>query len=191
MQSPATRRSNLRMVDITPKEMTVRTAVATGKLFLSVEALKKLRVGSLPKGDALAAAQVAGIQAAKRTHDLIPMCHPLMLTSVDLGFVLEVKAKSNRRSVGARLSGKRIGAVSITASVKTAAQTGVEMEALTAVAVAALTIYDMCKGLDREMVIGEIALRLKTGGRSGDYPLIGRGRSDDRPGGRRKQNGQA
>jgi len=186
MQSPANRRSNLHMVDITLKKTTVRTAVATGKLFLSVETLNRLRVSSLPKGDALAAAQVAGIQAAKRTYDLIPMCHPLMLTSIDLAFALELEAKPNRLSDGFSLPGKRIGAVSITASVKTAAQTGVEMEALTAVAVAALTIYDMCKGLDREMVIGEIALLSKTGGQSGDFPPIGLCPSDNRSTGRRK-----
>jgi cyclic pyranopterin monophosphate synthase len=158
MQAPVKKRSGLRMVDITLKETTVRTAVATGRLFISVETVKRLRRGSLPKGDALAAAQLAGIHAAKRTHDLIPMCHPLMLTSVELGFMIEP---------GSRSGG--VGAVKITASVKTTGQTGVEMEALTAVAVAALTIYDMCKAVDREMIIGEIALLSKTGGRSGDY----------------------
>lgn len=162
MQGPAKKRSGLRMVDITLKETTVRTAVATGRLFMSVETLKRLRRGSLPKGDALAAAQVAGIQAAKRTHELIPMCHPLMLTSVEVGFTFEPESKSGSKS-------DELGVVSITASVKTTGQTGVEMEALTAVAVAALTIYDMCKAVDKEMVISEIALLSKTGGRSGNY----------------------
>jgi cyclic pyranopterin phosphate synthase len=157
-QVPLKRRSGLRMVDITGKETTVRTAAATGRLFMSAETMKSLRRGSLPKGDALAAAQVAGIQAAKRTHELIPMCHPLMLTSVELGFMIESGSRSNR-----------FCAVKISANVKTTGQTGVEMEALTAVTVAALTIYDMCKAVDREMRIGEISLLSKTGGRSGDY----------------------
>ena len=158
MRDSLRKRSGLRMVDITPKETTVRTAAAAGRLFMAAETMKKLRRGSLPKGDALAAAHVAGIQAAKRTHELIPMCHPLMLTSVELGFVIESGLKRNGSC-----------AVKISASVKTTGRTGVEMEALTAVTVAALTIYDMCKGVDREMVIGEIALLSKTGGRSGDY----------------------
>jgi len=162
MQGPVKKRSGLQMADITLKETTVRTAVATGRLFMSMETLKRLRRGSLPKGDALTAAQVAGIQAAKRTHELIPMCHPLMLTSVELGFMFGTESRSNRKSNG-------LSAVTITASVKTTGQTGVEMEALTAVTVAALTIYDMCKAVDREMMIGEIALLSKTGGRSGDY----------------------
>ena len=166
MQGPVKKRSGVRMADITLKETTVRTAAATGRLFMSVETMKKLRRGSLPKGDALTAAQVAGIQAAKRTHELIPMCHPLMLTSVELGFRIEPGSRSDG-----------FGAVKITASVKTTGRTGVEMEALAAVTVAALTIYDMCKAVDREMMIGEVALLSKTGGRSGDY--------------QKKQNGHA
>jgi cyclic pyranopterin phosphate synthase len=158
MEGSVKKKSGLRMVDITSKDMTVRAAAATGRLFMSVETMKKLRRRSLPKGDALAAAHVAGIQAAKRTYELIPMCHPLMLTSVELGFKIEPGPRS-----------KRFCAVKISASVKTTGQTGVEMEALTAVTVAALTIYDMCKGVDREMMIGEISLLSKTGGRSGDY----------------------
>jgi cyclic pyranopterin monophosphate synthase len=184
IQSSANRKSGLRMVDITLKETTIRSAVATGKLFMSGETLRRLRVGSLPKGDALAAAQVAGIQAAKRTYELIPMCHPLMLTSVELEFGLDPGSKSSRRA-------DSLGAVTITASVKTAAQTGVEMEALTAVAVAALTIYDMCKGVDREMVVGEIALLSKTGGRSGDYRAAGSYPSGRRATGRRRRDGHA
>jgi len=157
-QAPFKRRSGLRMVDITSKETTVRTAAATGRLFMSADTMKRLLRRSLPKGDALAAAHVAGIQAAKRTHELIPMCHPLMLTSVELGFIIEPGSRSNH-----------FCAVKISASVKTTGQTGVEMEALTAVAVAALTIYDMCKAVDRKMMIGEISLLSKTGGRSGNY----------------------
>ena len=107
--------------------------------------------GTLPKGDVLAVARIAGIQAAKRTSDLIPLCHPLMLTSVSVDLVVND------------------GRVDIEASVETTGQTGVEMEALTACSVAALTLYDMCKSADKEMVIGELALWQKSGGRSGDY----------------------
>jgi cyclic pyranopterin phosphate synthase len=166
MRDPFKKKSGLRMVDITSKETTVRTADAVGKVFVSAETVKKLRRGSLPKGDALAAAHVAGIQAAKRTHELIPMCHPLMLTSVELRFTIESAMK-------------RPGwAVKILASVKTTGRTGVEMEALTAVTVAALTIYDMCKALDRNIMIGEVVLLSKTGGRSGDYRRKLRGKSN-------------
>jgi cyclic pyranopterin phosphate synthase len=166
VQDSFQKKAGIRMADITSKGTTVRSAAAAGRLFMSAAVMKKLRQGSLPKGDALAAAQVAGIQAAKRTHELIPMCHPLMLTSVELGFDIEAGSKSNGSC-----------SVKITASVKTTGRTGVEMEALTAVAVAALTIYDMCKSVDRGIVIGEIALLSKSGGRSGNY--------------RRKLNGQA
>lgn len=191
MQGPVKKRSGLQMVDITLKETTVRTAVATGRLFMSVETLKRLRRGSLPKGDALAAAQVAGIQAAKRTHELIPMCHPLMLTSVELSFMFGPESRSNSKPNGPRLPVGQVGAVTITASVKTTGQTGVEMEALTAVTVAALTIYDMCKAVDRGMMIGEIALLSKTGGRSGDYQPVWLCPSGRRAAGRRKRDGHA
>ena len=139
------------MVDVGAKQSTARRAVARGRVAMSPSTAAAIGEGTLPKGDVLAAARIAGIQAAKRTSDLIPLCHPLMVTSVvvDLAVVAD--------------------GVEITAIVDTTGQTGVEMEALTAVTVAALTVYDMCKSADKEMVIGEIVLAEKSGGRSGTY----------------------
>ncbi len=139
------------MVDVGDKAVTRRRAVARGTVSMSPATAAAIAGGHLPKGDVLAVARVAGIQAAKRTADLIPLCHPLPLTSVTVG--IEVGQAS----------------VEITATVETTGQTGVEMEALTAVTVAALTVYDMCKSADKEMAIGEVALWEKSGGRSGDY----------------------
>ena len=140
-----------RMVDVTEKPPTVRTAQAEGRVRMSAETAGRIRSGGIAKGDVLAVAQVAGIMAAKRTHELIPMCHPLRLTAVDLTFTLEDEA------------------VHIRSKVKCKGETGVEMEALTAVSAAALTIYDMCKAVQRDMEIGPIRLCRKTGGRSGTY----------------------
>jgi cyclic pyranopterin phosphate synthase len=142
-----------RMVDVGSKAATRREAVATGRVSMSPEALQLLAEGSLDKGDALAVARVAGIQAAKRCADLVPLCHPLMLSSVEVDFVLDKSSSSVLVEGRCRLAG----------------QTGVEMEALTAVSVAALTIYDMCKAVDKHMVIGEICLQRKSGGKSGDW----------------------
>lgn len=139
------------MVDVGAKDATRRRAVASGRVFMSASTAAAIGSGSLPKGDVLAVARVAGIQAAKRTSELIPLCHPLMLSSVSVDLV-----------VGP-------GSVEITAAVETTGQTGVEMEALTAVSVAALTIYDMCKSADKELSIGEVILVEKAGGRSGTY----------------------
>jgi cyclic pyranopterin phosphate synthase len=139
----------LRMVDVSDKAVTVR--VARGRITMSVDALRAVREATLKKGDALQAARLAGIMAAKRTADLIPLCHPLPLSHVDVV-----------------LTAERDGYV-IEGRARTAAQTGVEMEALTAVSVAALTLYDMVKAVDRKMVIGDIRLVAKSGGRSGDY----------------------
>ncbi len=140
-----------RMVDVGAKPETERVAVVRGSVSMSTETARAISEGSVAKGDVLAVARVAGIQAAKRTAELVPLCHPLMINSVTVSF-----------DVGdAR--------VDIEAMVTTVGRTGVEMEALTAVSVAALTIYDMCKSSDREMVIGEIALWEKSGGRSGLY----------------------
>ena len=149
----------VRMVDVWDKPDTVREAVAHGSVTMSRSALKQIESGRVAKGDPLQAARLAGILAAKRTSELIPLCHPLPLThiSVDL----------RRRQTG----------YLIEARVRTTAKTGVEMEALTAVAVAALTIYDMVKAVDREMVIGGIMLIEKRGGRSGHY-LRGGDRKD-------------
>lgn len=140
-----------RMVDVTDKDRTFRTAQAEGTVRMARETLEKIRTGGVAKGDVLAVAQVAGIMAAKRTHELIPMCHPIQLTGVDIGFSLEETA------------------VRIQATARCRGETGVEMEALTAVSAAALTIYDMCKAVQKDMEIGEIHLCRKTGGKSGDY----------------------
>ena len=140
-----------RMVDVTEKAETTRTAVAEGRIRMNRETAERIRTGGIAKGDVLAVAQVAGIMAAKRTPDIIPMCHSLRLTGVDIAFTLEEEA------------------VHIRATVRCKGETGVEMEALTAVSAAALTIYDMCKAVQKDMEIGEIHLCRKTGGKSGDY----------------------
>ncbi len=140
-----------RMVDVGSKEETVRTAIATGRVEMQPETVQLVREGRAAKGDVLAVAQVAAIMGAKRTPDLIPMCHPLMLTGVNVEFELQDRA------------------VLISARVSTRGRTGVEMEALTAVATAGLTIYDMLKAVDRGMVISGIQLERKQGGRSGNW----------------------
>ena len=140
-----------RMVDVTEKPPTVRTAQAEGRVRMSAEAAGRIRSGGIAKGDVLAVAQVAGIMAAKRTHELVPMCHPLRLTAVDISFTLEECA------------------VYIRSKAKCKGETGVEMEALTAVSAAALTIYDMCKAVQRDMEITGIRLCRKSGGKSGDF----------------------
>jgi len=140
-----------RMVDVGDKPITAREALARGEVTMSATALRLIRQGALAKGDPLQTARLAGIMAAKKTAELIPLCHPLPLTHVSV----ELTALRNGYRIDAR--------------VRTSSQTGVEMEALTAVAVAALTIYDMAKAVDKEMVIGEICLIEKKGGRSGHY----------------------
>jgi cyclic pyranopterin phosphate synthase len=147
-----------RMVDVTDKLATERVAVAQGKVFVLPETLEKIQEGRIAKGDVLAVAQVAGVMGAKRTPDLIPMCHPLLLTGVDMNFTEEAKPNTSGRC-----------AITIEATVKTTGNTGVEMEAMTAVSVAALTIYDMCKAVDKGMEFGEIFLVSKSGGKSGTY----------------------
>jgi cyclic pyranopterin monophosphate synthase len=139
------------MVDTTEKPVTNRRAVASARVLMSAETVAAIRDHSTPKGDPLETARLAGIIAAKRTAELIPLCHPLPLTHVDVTAELE--------DFGVYLE----------AEVTTRAQTGVEMEALTAVSVAALTIYDMCKAIDKSMTITDVRLELKTGGKSGDY----------------------
>ncbi len=152
------------MVDVGGKPDTERLAVAKGEITMKPETLALIQEGGIPKGDVLAVAQVAGIMAAKRTHELIPMCHPLLLTHVGLAFDFKETeepegAEGNRASIG------------ITATVKTTGKTGVEMEALVAVSAAALTIYDMCKAVDRAMHITNIRLVRKSGGKSGEIVL--------------------
>jgi cyclic pyranopterin monophosphate synthase len=147
-----------RMVNITGKPVTTRVATAVGKVYLKPETLKRILGGGMAKGNVLAVAQIAGVMAAKRVPDLIPMCHPLPLSGVEIQF----KENMNTNRDG-------FCCISITATVKTVGQTGVEMEALTAVSGTALTIYDMCKSVDREMSLSEIMLQSKSGGRSGTY----------------------
>ena len=140
-----------RMVDVTPKDPTHRRALARCKVFMEPETTNKIASNAIMKGDVLAVARVAGIQAAKRTPDLIPLCHQLTIGSVYVNFVIGDAD------------------VEVEAQVETVDRTGVEMEAMTACAIACLTIYDMCKSADRSMVIGDITLWEKTGGRSGTY----------------------
>jgi cyclic pyranopterin phosphate synthase len=144
-------RGRVAMVDTSAKAQTVRRAIASARVKMSKETVAAVRAHRTPKGDPLEAARIAGIMSAKRTADLIPLCHPLPLTHIDVRAVLDAE--------GVRLE----------AEVATRAQTGVEMEALTAVSVAALTIYDMCKAVDKAMTITDVRLELKTGGKSGDY----------------------
>ena len=142
-----------RMVDVSEKAITHRIAVAAGSIYMQPETLQAIIDGQIKKGDVLAVAQVAGIMAAKQTSAIIPMCHPLMLSGIDIHF--ETDTEEN--------------AVHIKASVKTTGQTGVEMEALHAVSAATLTIYDMCKAVQKDMEITNIRLLEKSGGESGDY----------------------
>ena len=140
-----------RMVDVTPKEATHRRAIARCKVFMLPETTAKVASNAMSKGDVLGAARIAGIQAAKRTADMIPLCHPLLVGAVTINFNLGDNY------------------VEVETQVETVDRTGVEMEAMTACAIAALTIYDMCKSTDRSMVVGELALWEKTGGRSGTW----------------------
>lgn len=144
-----------RMVDVTAKAVTHRRAVAVGQVRMAPQTMACIRQGTLKKGDVLAVAQVAGIQAAKHTWELIPMCHPLPLSGIDITFALSDDPCM----------------VEIQAAVTCTGVTGVEMEALTAVTTAALTIYDMCKALQKDMEITNIHLREKSGGKSGDYRI--------------------
>lgn len=140
-----------KMVNVSEKEDTVRTAVAKGKIRLKKETINLIKEGSIKKGDVLAVAQVAGIMGTKKTADIIPMCHNIIITGSDINFVILENG------------------IEIEAEVSTVGKTGIEMEALSAVSAAALTIYDMCKAVDKEMVIENITLTKKTGGRSGDF----------------------
>ena len=142
-----------RMVDVSDKDITSRIAVARGTIHMRAETLALIRANKIEKGDVFSVARVAGIMAAKKTSELIPMCHPLNITSVEIDLTL---AENPAR-------------VEIEASVRVSGKTGVEMEAMAAVAVAGLTIYDMCKAVDREMSIGEIRLVKKSGGKSGTF----------------------
>ena len=147
------RSGRARMVDISAKKDTKREAVARGTVRMQPETLVLIQSGGAAKGDVIAVARLAGIMAAKRTHELIPLCHPLPLTHIDIDITPD----------------KKESALQIEATVRTTAKTGVEMEALTAVAVAALTVYDMCKAVDRGMKITDIRLVHKSGGKSGTF----------------------
>ena len=143
----------IRMIDITQKRDTERQAIAVGRIRMKPETLSLIRQGRMDKGDVLAVAQTAGIMAAKQTSSLIPLCHPLLLTNVAVQFDIT----------------REVDVIKITASATGVGKTGMDMEALTAVSVAALTIYDMCKGVDRAMTIDGIRLLKKSGGMSGEY----------------------
>ncbi len=145
-------RGAARMVDVSKKRVTARRAVASGEVRVAPDTLRLILDGDIPKGDVFAAARIAGIQAAKRTADLIPLCHPLPIEAIDVA-----------------IAARRPDRILITATAIVRARTGIEMEALTAVSVAALTVYDMCKAVDRGMVIGSIRLEEKSGGRSGTW----------------------
>ncbi len=141
------------MVDITEKKITERIAVATGEIVMNKETLEAVKKGNIKKGDVLGVARIAAIMAAKQTHSLIPMCHNILLTNAKIEFSFDDDGNK----------------IFIKSTVKTTGKTGVEMEALTMVAIAGLTIYDMCKSMDKFMVIGEITLVEKHGGKSGDW----------------------
>jgi len=147
------------MVDVSDKDVTERTASAAGSVLMAAETMRLVQEGGVKKGDVLSVARLAGIMGAKKTPELIPLCHPLALNAIDVDLVLAPERN----------------AIDITATCRVSGRTGVEMEALTAVAVAALTIYDMCKAVDRGMRLTDIRLVRKSGGRSGDY------RADDTP----------
>ena len=168
MADPASERPELthldaqghaRMVDVTEKQPTHREAIAAGEILMRPETLALIQAGGIPKGDALAVARIAGIMAAKRTHELIPMCHPLPITSVAVELTPRAAAPGG------------LAGVRVQARVRCTGVTGVEMEALTAVSVACLTLYDMCKAVDRAMRITDIRLQRKTGGKSGEIIL--------------------
>ena len=146
-------RGNAIMVDVSPKEVTERIAEARGSISMSEDAMKAVLGGTVKKGDVLAVARIAGIMATKRNSELIPLCHPLNFDECTVDFIVDEKANSIEASCRVKLSGK----------------TGAEMEALTGVSVALLTIYDMCKAIDRAMVIGNVRLWEKSGGKSGHF----------------------
>ncbi len=146
-------KGNARMVDVGGKAVTSRVATATGSVLMAKETVALIRAGGFKKGDVLSIARIAGIMGAKKTPELIPLCHPISLTSVAVDLTLTAKG------------------VDITATCKIAAQTGIEMEALTAVSVAALTVYDMCKAVDRGMTITGVRVTHKSGGKSGTYKV--------------------
>jgi cyclic pyranopterin phosphate synthase len=159
------KKGRAKMVDVSKKEGTLREAVVRGSIFMNTKTFKKIMSGDIAKGDVFAVARVAGIMAAKKTSEIIPMCHPLNLSHVEINFFPFEKESG----------------IDIEAKVKIKAQTGVEMEGFVAVATAGLTIYDMCKAIDRGMVLSDIHLVKKTGGKSGTYTAKRRAQSAERP----------
>jgi cyclic pyranopterin phosphate synthase len=147
------KKGKARMVDVSKKKETEREAVAVGKVKVSPGTLDLIKEGNVSKGDVLSVSRLAGIMAAKKTHELIPLCHPLKLTQVDVDISLNLEEN----------------AVEIRSTVRAVDRTGVEMEALTAVVVSALTVYDMCKAVDKKMIIEDVHLERKSGGRSGEF----------------------
>lgn len=141
------------MVDVSAKESTLREAVAQGKVLMNPDTVTAIEQGDMPKGDVFGVARIAGIMAAKKTSDIIPMCHPLELTGINIDFSSNIER----------------GEITIKANVKTVGKTGVEMEAMTAVSAAALAIYDMCKSADRGIILSDIKLLTKSGGKSGTF----------------------
>ncbi|AAK79951.1 cyclic pyranopterin phosphate synthase [Clostridium acetobutylicum] len=146
-----------RMVDVSEKDNTIRQAIASGKISMEKDTLERIKEGTISKGDVLAVAQVGGIMGAKSTSQIIPMCHNILISNCDINFKFDFENSE----------------IEIVAMTKTVGKTGIEMEALTAVSAAALTIYDMCKAIDREMVISDIMLVKKSGGKSGDFERVG------------------
>jgi cyclic pyranopterin phosphate synthase len=142
-----------KMVDVSDKKTTDRTAIAIGCIYVSSNIISRIKNNEMKKGDVLSVAQIAGIMGAKKTSEIIPMCHNIFISGADIKFFIDEEASK----------------IDIEATVKTSGQTGIEMEALSAVSIAALTIYDMCKAVDKSMVIGDIKLMKKTGGKSGVY----------------------
>ncbi len=141
------------MVDVTDKAETKRIAIASGKINMNLETFKKIEEGKIGKGDVIGVARVAGIMAAKKTSEIIPMCHPIFISGIEMEFELDLEKQS----------------VTAKAIVSTYGKTGIEMEALTAVSASLLTIYDMCKAMDKSMIISEVKLNRKSGGKSGEY----------------------
>ncbi len=161
-------RGHARMVDVSAKPTTVREATARGRVLMSRATLDAISAGAVPKGDVFATARIAGILAAKRTPELIPLCHPLPLSAVEVALCGDPSpADADADASGATPAFD--AAIEIEATVRTTAQTGVEMEALTAVSIAALTVYDMCKSLERGMHVDSVRLTAKSGGRSGEW----------------------
>ncbi|MBA7598017.1 Cyclic pyranopterin monophosphate synthase [subsurface metagenome] len=160
-------KGKLKMVDVSKKPITYRKAKAHGKIWLKKDTLELIKNFEIKKGDVLSTAKLAGIMAAKRTHELIPLCHPLSITNIEIKFVLEENDNNNSNNDNENENNNRIYNITCISEVKCDGKTGVEMEAMISVSITLLTIYDMCKAVDRDMEIGDIMLIEKSGGKSG------------------------